>query len=187
MRAAAGGLASWLASPRRPIARETGGTWTSVKPIPVGANEVIGANVNGRFVAYGGCIYVAGGRVGSAFVGGSSNISANEEYDIAKDTWRPRALMPTPRSGCVATALDGKLHVIGGESVQRAFTGVFDAHEVYDPATNAWSVAQSMPTARHAFAIATINGRIYTTTGMTTPGTGGGPATGAAVTEVFSW
>jgi N-acetylneuraminic acid mutarotase len=154
--------------------------WHRANPMLTGRNHHAIGLINDK-------IYVVGGRVGSAFVGGSTNISANEEYDIAKDTWRPRWLMPTPRSGCMGAVLGNKLHVIGGEYIQGGSMGVFRAHEVYDPVSNSWALAPNMLTARHAFAIATINGKIYTATGMTAPGTGGGPATGAAVTEVFSW
>ena len=154
--------------------------WVNANPMLTGRNHhAIGA--------IGSKIYVVGGRVGSAFVGSSTNIAANEEYDTVKGTWRPRWLMPTPRSGCVGAVLNGHLHVIGGEGIQGPFIGVFRANEVYDPVSNSWTVAANMLTARHAFAIATIGDRIYTATGMTTPGTGGGPATGAPVTEVFSW
>ena len=132
-----------------------------------------------------GKIYVIGGRVGSAFVGASTNISADEAYDIAKDAWEPRALMPTPRSGHGVAVLRGGLHAIGGEGVQGQFVGVSRAHEVYDPTANTWALYPPMLTARHGFAIATIGEKIYTATGMNTPGTGGGPATGVQGTEIF--
>ena len=133
----------------------------------------------------GGKIFAIGGRVGSAFVGSSTNIGANEEYDIAANTWRPRALMPTPRSGHGVAVLNGLVHTLGGEYVTATSRGTFQTHEAYDPQTNDWKTLTDLPTGRHGYAIATLGDRIYTATGMTTPGTGGGPATGAPVVEVW--
>jgi N-acetylneuraminic acid mutarotase len=152
--------------------------WTSARPMLTGRNHHGIGHINGK-------IYVVGGRVGSAFVGASTNIAANEAYDIATDTWLPRALLPTSRSGVMCSVLDGRLHAIGGEGATGPFRGAFKEHEVYDPPSNTWLKAADMLTPRHAFAIATIDGRIYTATGMDKPGTGGGPATGVPVTEVW--
>ena len=60
-----------------------------------------------------GKIFAIDGRVASAFVGSSTNIGVNEEYDIAANTWRPRALMPTPRSGHGVVDLNGRVHILG--------------------------------------------------------------------------
>ena len=152
--------------------------WTRANPMLTGRNHMNCGLIDGK-------IYVVGGRVGSAFVGASTNIAANEAYDVAKDAWEPKALMPTPRSGHGVAVLRGRLHAIGGEGVQGSFLGVFRAHEVYDPTANTWALYPPMLTARHGYAIATIGDSIYTATVMNTPGTGGGPATGVQVTEVF--
>ena len=152
--------------------------WSLLRPMLTGRNHHGVGHIDGK-------IYVIGGRVGSAFVGASTNIAANEAYDLATDSWLPRALLPTARSGVCCAVLKGKLHAIGGEGVTGPFQGAFKEHEVYDPVANTWAKAPDMLTPRHAFAIATIDGRIYTATGMDKPGTGGGPATGVPVTEVF--
>jgi N-acetylneuraminic acid mutarotase len=68
--------------------------------------------------------------------------------------------------------LHGKIHTFGGETR----TGVFANHEVYDPATNTWTTATPMPTARHGLASVTVGDRIYVI--------GGGPKAGLAQTAV---
>jgi len=67
--------------------------------------------------------------------------------------------MPTPRVGLAAATL-GRVHTFGGKdaSTQK----VVPTHEVYDPATGAWSPARDMPTARSGLAaVATPGGLIY--------------------------
>jgi hypothetical protein len=61
--------------------------------------------------------------------------------------------------------------VVGGEG--RA--GVFANHEVYDPATDRWSVAPPLPLARHGLAAAAAGGVLYVI--------GGGPKAGFAQTD----
>ncbi|CAN1250007.1 F-box/kelch-repeat protein At5g26960 [Linum perenne] len=57
--------------------------------------------------AVSGKIYVAGG-------GGSSHVSAVEEYDPDSDTWCVVSQSPRRRYGCVGAAVDGVFYVIGG-------------------------------------------------------------------------
>jgi N-acetylneuraminic acid mutarotase len=141
---------------------------------------------NHHSVAYAdGKIYAVGGRVGSCFSNGwSSNVSMNEAYDIATDTWITRLPMPTARSGTGAEAVDGKVHVLGGEGWVEEFGGVFRAHEVYDPKTNSWAKLPRMLTPRHGFATATVGRRIYAVSGVNNAG-GAGTLSVVAVNEIF--
>jgi N-acetylneuraminic acid mutarotase len=52
---------------------------------------------------------------------------------------------------------------------------VFPNHEVYDPTSNSWTVAEPLPMARHGFAAVTYDGKIYVI--------GGGPKQGLAQTD----
>src|SRR5919206_4443596 len=84
-------------------------------------------------------IYAIGG------VGPTGDTGVVEAYDPTGDTWRTGlAPMPTPRDHLAGAALDGLVHVIGGRSVALARTGT--THEVYDPATDAWTSAAPLPT-----------------------------------------
>jgi hypothetical protein len=80
--------------------------------------------------------------------------------------------MPSRRGGLDAVVLEGKIHTFGGETR----TGTFANHEVYDPATDRWSLAPALPTPRHGLAVAAVGGRIYVI--------GGGPHAGFAQTDV---
>ena len=56
-------------------------------------------------------------------------------------------------------SLGGKLHVIGGRKNNNT-TDNTDLHDVYDPATDSWSKAAPMPTARSAAAATVANNLI---------------------------
>jgi N-acetylneuraminic acid mutarotase len=154
------------------------GKWSTANPMLQGRNHMKSTLVNGK-------IYVIGGRVGSAFVGASTSVGINEAYDVAKDSWTPMAMMPTPRGGLEVAMLDNKIHVLGGEAYAFGLQGTSNVHEVYDPAVNSWNIAPNMPSRRHGFAIAEIGGKIYCVTGSDVAGNGGGPATGITANEVF--
>ncbi|HMA23674.1 MAG TPA: hypothetical protein VKP00_06760, partial [Gemmatimonadaceae bacterium] len=83
-----------------------------------------------------------------------------------------KAPMPSKRGGLASAVLDQRIHTFGGERPD----GVFANHEVYDPASNHWSVETPLPTPRHGFAAVTAGGRIYVM--------GGGPKQGLAQTDV---
>jgi N-acetylneuraminic acid mutarotase len=92
-----------------------------------------------------------------------------EEYDPATNTWRPRAMMPTPRNHATAGVVNGKVYVIGGR-VGAAFISAgssnVDVVEEYDPPADAWGSARAkMPSARSAMASGVHGGRIYVTGG----------------------
>lgn len=110
-----------------------------------------------------GRIYAIGGRLELNF---ANNLDANEEYDPVSDTWRSRSPLPTARSGLAAAALDGRIHVVGGEGT----AGTFEENEVYDPATDSWTAAAPLPTPRHGLGAAALAGVIYVLAGGPTPG-----------------
>ncbi|MBR0656669.1 Kelch repeat-containing protein [Plastoroseomonas arctica] len=73
--------------------------------------------------------------------------------------WVPRAAMPIPRSEMAwATALDGRMHVVGGYGegqVNRAY------HTVYDPAADRWLDAAPLPRGANHVAVVAEAGRVY--------------------------
>jgi N-acetylneuraminic acid mutarotase len=119
-------------------------------------------------------VYVMGGRWGP-----EGNLATAEVYDSAADTWHGLAPMPTRRGGLTAAALNGRLHVLGGEAFDPERT--FPEHEVYDPSSNTWSTAESLPTPRHGLGSAVLDTTLYVI--------GGGPTAGLAASttvEAFS-
>src|SRR5262249_98680 len=61
--------------------------------------------------------------------------------------------------GSVAlAAVDGKVHLFGGRKNEN---DVVADHDVYDPATDAWSNAAPLPKGRDHMAAVTVNGKIH--------------------------
>jgi hypothetical protein len=77
--------------------------------------------------------------------------------------------MPTARGGLASAALDGRIHVVGGESFG-AGSRTFHEHEIYDPSTDTWTSAVPLPTARHGLAAQAVDGRLFVIAGGETPG-----------------
>jgi len=135
-------------------------SWTTLKPMTLPRNHHDVAHLDGK-------LYVIGGTVGSCFPSGwASNVSMNEVYDIATDTWSTRAPMPTARSAVGAAVIDGRIYVIGGEGWVDESGGVFRNNEAYDPSSNSWTEKTPMPTARHGFAKAVLDGKLYAVSGV---------------------
>lgn len=100
----------------------------------------------------GGFLYVVGGRVGRKV---SSRLW---RYDPSADGWVQLASMPIARYSPMMQPFDGKLYVIGGQTV-----GGRDelAIEVFDPATNSWSLKKrELELEREDAASATLGGKI---------------------------
>ncbi len=154
------------------------GSWSSVAPMLTARNHHGAALIDGK-------IYVVGGRIGSTFIIGlSNNVSTNEVYDVAKNTWSSVLGMPTPRSGVGTAVLNGRLHVLGGEAYLNDLVGTYRTHEAFDPKTNSWQRLPPMPTPRHGLAVGEIGGKIYAVSGSNVAG-GGGPHEGVKVNEVY--
>lgn len=76
--------------------------------------------------------------------------------------WEPAAPIPTPRGGvAAAVAVDGRVHVLGGEGNPNDPDGVFGAHEVYDPSTDTWAVNGPMAVPRHGTGAVWLDGALY--------------------------
>jgi len=136
-------------------------TWVQKQPMPTPRNHHTAAVINGR-------IYVAGGRIGAPVRTFSSHLNMLEEYDVQRNHWTRKALMPTPRSGSAYGVLNGKLVVIGGEDSKKVYNEV----EVYDPVTNRWQQLSPMPVAKHAPANVVFDEKLYLFSGNLRAGGG---------------
>src|SRR5262245_24089543 len=63
-----------------------------------------------------------------------------------------------PRDHLGTVVINGKIHVIGGRPV--SFASNETLHEIYDPATNTWTAAAPMPTARSSVGTVEYRGMI---------------------------
>jgi hypothetical protein len=95
-------------------------------------------------------------------IGGLSNgiiVGTNEVYDVSSNSWETKALMPTPRDRITANLVNGKIYVIGGDTLDG--TGVLSVNEVYDITTNTWTKKAPAPTQVAGYASVTTGNKIY--------------------------
>ena len=104
--------------------------------------------------AVGGKIHVIGGSV--LGVAGPYH----QEYDIAKDTWRPRALLPKGLDHIGVAVLNGKIYTVGGFIASVHRDGQNAAYE-YDPASDTWRILPLMKAGRGSVGVAALGGKIY--------------------------
>ncbi|MBI4388903.1 MAG: galactose oxidase, partial [Nitrospinae bacterium] len=105
----------------------------------------------------GGKLYVIGGFS----TGMWTPVNATYEYDPVKDSWTEKAHMPTARGAMAATAIDGKIYVVGGAYKSMLRLVNTGANEVYDPAEDRWRRLKPIPTPRDHLAAAVRNGILY--------------------------
>jgi N-acetylneuraminic acid mutarotase len=180
-------------------------TWTAVAPMP---------HPRWLFVAAVGPdsrIYILGGSQQAGSVPAGSLVTAVDAYTVIPAGQPLPAPKPGPTSVTVELApmptgrqdlgvvggTDGKLYAIGGEQVvapQVVPPGVRSKRpdilrtvEMYDPKTNFWATAPSLPTPRQGMGVARgPDGRIYVLGGVAIPWDQGFNSSGiAGVSTVF--
>lgn len=86
-------------------------------------------------------------------------------------TWRTAAPAPTKRTEVTASALKGKIYVVGGFTEPSlgnlTSLAITDAVEAYDPATDRWTTAPPLPNKVHHAASTVIAGELYVVGGFT--------------------
>jgi N-acetylneuraminic acid mutarotase len=123
--------------------------WTFAPNLPVPAHHVMA-------VGTGGKLYVIGGEFDGAGTGRPEVYLATVyELDPQARVWRPRASMPTARSGGGASVIDGKIYVAGGRPPRGA------DFAVYDPVADRWTVLPNLPTQRNHLVVDAIAGKVY--------------------------
>lgn len=136
-------------------------SWTTPDSIPQGVNHAGLVHLDGK-------LYLVGGFRENTF----DPVGAVRIYDIASGAWSEGAPMPTPRGALAVVVLDGRIHAIGGnaagaDALDHAEHGIGEdgssvgTHEVYDPATNAWTRLAPMPTPRNHLGAAVVAGNIH--------------------------
>jgi N-acetylneuraminic acid mutarotase len=73
-------------------------------------------------------------------------------------TWQLGAAMPVARQELASGALDGKVYVLGGYDGDGNSTATV---QVYDPITDTWTSAQSLPDAVNHNSAAVAGGKLY--------------------------
>jgi Kelch motif len=134
-------------------------TWRPRRSLLLPRNHHVAASVGER-------LYVIGGRVGSAFISGTSNnVDLVEMYDPATDLWTARTRMPTARSAIGAGVYGNHIVVAGGEGQDQRLLAAYRAVEAFDTVLNRWLVLPSMVRPRHGLAVGAIGNRLYVVSG----------------------
>src|SRR3990172_7090340 len=119
-----------------------------------------------------GMVLVAGG-FGGPVVGAPVLLTSAELYDPATNTWSSAGSLAHARCGHTATLLNnGMVLVVGGSGSNNSFSLLASA-ELYNPATNTWSPAGSLATARYYHTATLLNNGMVLVAG-------GGTGTGIA-------
>ena len=126
------------------------GSWTTLKPIPQGVNEVIGAAVDGLLYVYGG------ERMQTQHVYGGVNLKSQPlgmfwSYDPKADTWTQLKSNPVPVHHGAAVGIGKKFYVLGGFRLPNTgMIGWYPENKAwaYDTETQSWSALPPMPTRR---------------------------------------
>jgi N-acetylneuraminic acid mutarotase len=126
--------------------------WSTKTPMPTPRIVTVVHVINNK-------IYLIGGEVKAAGeVRASSIVAANEMYDPETDTWVTKTSLPTLRLALCSYAVEGKIYVIGGRSVDGS---LFNTNEVYDPATDTWATKTPMPTSDECYLSCVLDRIIY--------------------------
>lgn len=119
------------------------GTWGSGAALPSGTDNV-------AVLGAGGLVHAIGGEARTA----------HQVYDPAANRWSAGPASPRIRFASAAAVLDGRLHLIGGWNYDNSASASLASHDVYDPATGAWTSRAPLATARNAAAAAVLQGQI---------------------------
>ena len=116
-----------------------------------------------------GKIYLTGGIKYYNRFPYSSLVNETEVYAPETDSWITKDPMPNPVSNYASAVIDNKIYVIGGANITHLAT----FNQVYDPESNTWTEAKSIPTAVRYAGVAATTGdyapkRIYVIGGATT-------------------
>ncbi len=118
---------------------------------------------------------------GQLYVAGGDPAYATDAYDPTTDTWTAKASEPTPRAYAASGVIGGKLYVAGGCVNADCGVGYSDVLEIYEAATDTWTVGHPMPTKRAQAAGGVIDGKLYVAGGFQMCG----PCTPLSTLEVY--
>src|SRR5262245_56534852 len=135
-------------------------TWRTRRSLLLPRNHHVTASAGDR-------IYVIGGRVGSAFISGTSNnVDLVESYDPAADLWTSRARMPTARSAMGSAVYNNQYIIAAGgqRQDQRSLAAFTSAGAFVRPVTRGvWWPAMTGP--RHGLAAGVVGNRFFAVSG----------------------
>jgi len=137
-------------------------SWSEMEPIPTPVEGYASAVLDDK-------IYIIGGGV-AGVPGEYLPTNQVQIFNPETNQWTDGTPIPTGlcyARACVTTGLlaPKRIYVIGGSQTyyfRYAYSAVTDLNQMYDPETDTWTNATSMPTPRCKFGIAVVNDEIYT-------------------------
>jgi N-acetylneuraminic acid mutarotase len=117
--------------------------------------ELIAPNSELALAESNGKLYLLGGYPSSR-----QAVRTVQIYDIATDRWQPGPQLPELNNHGMAAAVNGKIYLIGGQTLADGDLFVDTVHEL-DPAKGAWAEKARLPTARNAGVAVVLDGKIY--------------------------
>ena len=125
-------------------------SWRNLAPMPIKRGSAAANIVNGKVYVMGGATTAEGSKdVAISNATTANNLTRNDVYDIASNTWSSGAPMALARNHMFSGTVNGKIYIIGGR-IAHAFVAASqntDVVEQYDPATNTWGAQMAkMPT-----------------------------------------
>jgi YVTN family beta-propeller protein len=124
-------------------------SWATAASMPTARSEMNAATADGK-------IYVMGGRTAGAY----STVNVTEIYDPSTNSWTTGAPLLYPVVAYASAVVNNKIYVIGGQDELFGFNGFVPFGEpapnptpninvqftqIYNPATNSWSLGASIP------------------------------------------
>jgi N-acetylneuraminic acid mutarotase len=138
--------------------------WKELAPMPTRRGAAAASVANGKIYVTGGANSLPGVTENGIHPARPHNVLATvEEYDPASNSWRERRSMLVARNHHAQASVGDKVYVIGGRIGAAFISGGsnnIDLVEMYDPATDMWSVRARMPTARSAIGTGVYNNQI---------------------------
>ncbi len=123
-----------------------GDRWSAGAPYPLTVDHAMAAGIDALGTPG---VYVFGGNVNGV-------ATARSFRCCVEQRWQEIAPMPGPRAQGGAVAVDAKVYVVGGASMDRLVSPTY----VYDSATDRWSTAAAVPTPRDHLGAAILGGRV---------------------------
>ena len=139
------------------VSNSFAGGWEQITELPIWRMGHVAAAVHGK-------IYVIGGFDHHENLGGRAPaLSTVDVYDTQTNTWHTVANMPTPRVAPQTAVFSNEIYVFGGYD-RKGPGGELrykKTVEMYDTQTDTWTKKRDIPTLRHAFMTAVVDGKIY--------------------------
>lgn len=133
-----------------------GDSWERLGPLPSGRDHL-------RAVAVGRHVWAIGGRAGGI-------TDRVDILDTRSGRWRRGPDLPVAMSAMGVGAIDGAIHVVGGEDPHPVTGGVIDEHFVLPQGADAWEDAPLPALPVHGPASGVLDGRLVITGGASRQG-----------------